>query len=313
MSFVVGALRLETGLRESEVRRLILFAPDRYKIFYIKKRSGGLRQIAQPTPEIKFLQRAFVERFLKNLPVHQSATAYREGLSTYHNALPHAKNGPILKMDLKEFFPSIRSRDWASYCRQHGVLNEEDIALSERLLFYRPHGGRLLRLSIGAPSSPILSNVLMYDFDKRVVEAVSRDKVTYTRYADDLTFSALRTGYLVNVKSDVAKIIRRLEYPKLDINDDKTKYITKKYHRGVTGLTISNDGRVTIGREKKREIRAAIHKAITCGIEELDLEKLSGLLSYINSVEPDFIQIMEHKYGQEVVDVIRRYGAARRY
>jgi len=313
VSRVVNALRLETGLRESEVRRLIMYAPERYKIYYIKKRSGGRRQIAQPTPEIKFLQRAFVERFLKHLPVHGSATAYRRGLSTHDNALPHAQNGPILKMDLKDFFPSIRSRDWASYCRQHNVLEGEDVILSERLLFHRPPGGRLLRLSIGAPSSPMLSNVLMYDFDTRVVEAVSKDHVTYTRYADDLTFSAPRTGYLVNVKSDVAKIIRKMEYPKLDINNEKTTYITRKYHRSVTGLTLSNDGRVTIGREKKREIRAAIHKAVTGGMDESGLEKLSGLLSYVKSVEPDFICVMEAKYGEETIDVIRRYGASRKH
>jgi retron-type reverse transcriptase len=309
MSDFLKSMRLATGLRDGEILKLVLSAPRRYKVYYIKKRTGGLRQIAQPTPEIKFLQRTFMSLCLERLPIHGSATAYRKGISTLHNAMPHASNGPILKIDLKEFFPSIRSSDWVSYCKKHNIFqNDYDAELSARLLFFAPPGGRLLRLSIGAPSSPMLSNIMMYEFDCEIERRVSKDKVVYTRYADDLTFSAPRTGYLVNVQRDVAETIRAMKYPKLDINSQKTTYITKKYHRSVTGLTLSNDGRVTIGRDQKRNIRASIHSAINGAASSEEISKLSGLLSYVHSVEPAFIEVLEKKYGSETVELIRRYG-----
>lgn len=306
LRFLVG----ETGLREYDLKRLIYSAPRRYKIYSIPKRSGARREIAQPTPEIKFLQRAFVRQYLEHLPVHDSATAYRRGMSTRDNAAPHAVNGPLLKMDLRNFFPSIRGRDWLRFCSEKGVLDANDAKLSELLLFFRPPGGRLLRLSVGAPSSPILSNVIMYDFDILIHEAVSKDQVTYTRYADDLTFSAKRTGYLVNVRRDVARVIRGLNYPKLDINGDKTTYATKKYHRSVTGLTLSNDGRVTLGRDRKRSISASVHHALLGKLSPEDLGKLSGMLSYAHSVEPEFVRSLGEKYGAEAVEIIRRFGSS---
>ncbi len=256
MSIVLTYMARATGLSTYEARRLIARAPERYKVFYIDKKSGGRRQIAQPAREIKFLQRIFMRSFLESLPIHEAATAYRKGLSLADNAKPHASSGPILKMDFRDFFPSIRSRDWASYCGTHGIFESaEDVWLSERLLFFRPLGGRVLRLSIGAPTSPMVSNILMFEFDRVVSELVAKDHVVYTRYADDMTFSAPRTGHLVNVQRDVASAVRSISFPKLDINRDKTTYVTKKYHRQITGLTISNDGNVTIGRDTKQKFR----------------------------------------------------------
>ncbi len=312
MSRLIASMAAASGLRDHEVRKLIVTAPRRYKVYEIAKRSGGRREIAQPTPEIKFLQRVFTEMYLLELPIHTAATAYRKGLSTVDNARPHAKNGPILKMDLKDFFPSIRGRDWVSYCERHAIFTSaEDVRLSEQLLFFRPLGGRLLRLAIGAPSSPMISNIMMFEFDTLVSEYVSNDHVTYTRYADDLTFSAPRTGHLVNVKRDVARVVRSIGFPKLDINNDKTTYVTKKYHRTVTGLTLSNDGRVTLGRDQKRNISAAVHRACTKTLADTDLHKLSGLISYAHSVEPSFVEWLANKYGHDTVEIIRRFGGGK--
>lgn len=301
----------QTGLREQDVRRIVLTAPDRYKVYTIEKRSGGRRVIAQPSRELKFLQNALMDSVLVHLPVHPAATAYRKGLSTLDNAKPHAQSGPILKMDFREFFPSIRGGAWRRYCEEKAILDyPEDIAISERILFYRPKGSRVLRLSIGAPSSPMLSNLLLNDFDNLVSEAVSVDKVTYTRYADDMTFSAPRTGHLVNVKRTVARIVRKLPYPNLDINDDKTTYITKKYHRTVTGLTLSNDGRITIGRDNKREIRAGVNNAIWGTLSDQDMKTLAGRIAYAISVEPSFVDDIRNRYGADTIKFICQYGSS---
>ena len=308
MSEIVRLLSVETGLTDSAVRRIMTSAPVRYKEYLIPKRSGGMRKIAQPAREVKLVQRAFISTFLTTLPIHQSATAYRAGLSIRDNATPHIGHGPILKMDLRDFFPSIRRQDWVSYCRDSGCLqSEEDVHLTASLLFHRQSGHRLFRLAIGAPSSPMLSNILMFDFDTRITELVANDRVAYTRYADDLTFSAPRTGFLNGVIKDVARTIRGLRYPKLEINPEKTTFVTSKYHRSVTGLTITNDGRVTIGRESKRRIHAAVHQALLSRLSSDELQVLAGSLAYANSVEPEFLSVLRRRYGNDIVIYIQQH------
>src|SRR5258707_11483683 len=108
MTALVNSLALKTGLRQGDVRRIMASAPVRYKVYSIPNRNGGHRVIAQPAREVKLLQRALVLILLKDLPVHPCAKGYREHLSILDNALPHAGHRPILKMDLKDFFPSIR-------------------------------------------------------------------------------------------------------------------------------------------------------------------------------------------------------------
>jgi RNA-directed DNA polymerase len=307
MKALIPELCLQTGLREHEIQRIMSTAPSRYKVFNIKKRNGSLREIAQPAPEVKLLQRAIMKSFLKELPVHASATAYVPGGSILSNAQPHAKNGPILKLDFKDFFPSLRSTDWIAYCKRTKCLeDEQEILLTSRLLFRRAKGRSILRLAIGAPSSPMLSNILMHEFDVRVVEAVQEQKVTYTRYADDMTFSAPRLGYLNDVMQKVAHVIRALDSPNLDLNGDKTTYVTKKYGRSVTGLVLANDGRVTIGRERKRTIRAAVHRALKGLLDPLEMQVLVGTLAYVNAVEPVFMEVLRAKYGTTEIDRIQR-------
>ena len=292
-------------MRERELQRTMLGAPSRYKTYLIKKRSGGVRRIAQPAREVKFLQRALIKVLLDELPIHAAATAYRSGLSIRDNATPHANNGPILKLDFRDFFPSIRSRDWIEYCKNNGVMDDQDSRITAHLLFYRPKGTSIYQMAIGAPSSPILSNILMNEFDEKVTASIFKDNVTYTRYADDMTFSAPRTGHLTGVMSAVSKIIRSMKSPSLELNGDKTTYATMKYHRSVTGLTLANDGRVTIGRDRKRLVSATVHRALFGKLNAQELQVLAGVLAYINAVEPEFLQWLKDRYGAPIVKEIQ--------
>jgi hypothetical protein len=153
----------------------------------------------------------------------------------------------------------------------------------------------------------MLSNVLMFDFDTRITELLAKDRVVYTRYADDLTFSAPRAGFLNGVIRAVARTVRALQYPKLEINAEKTTFITSKYHRVVTGLTITNDDRVTIGRERKRQLHAAVHQALLSRLSSDELQVLAGALAYVNSVEPDFLSVLRRRYGSDTVVAIQRH------
>lgn len=301
MSKLVPFLSAATGLSESDVRSIILRAPVSYKHYTIAKRSGGKRLISQPAREVKALQRALAHR-LRHLPIHDAATAYRTGQSIRNNAERHAANGPIMKFDFADFFHSIRARDWRAYCEKHPVFSKhEDIELSARLFFHLSAGSSILRLAIGAPSSPWLSNVLMYEFDEKISTAVENDKVTYTRYADDLTFSARRTGYLTVVEKELRKIIRETHSPKLVINENKTVVATTKYRRVVTGLVLADDGRVTIGRDRKRLIRASLHYAFSGRNTEEENARLAGWLAFAGDIEPDFLDRLKARYGSDLL------------
>ena len=314
MSRIVHLLATKSGLREVDVRRIMHTAPIRYKTYFIPKRDGRLREISQPASEVKLLQRVFMENFLNTLPIHPCATAYRSGVALVDNVRPHQNAGPILKMDLKEFFPSIKKNDWFRYCAETKCLvDPQDVHLTGNLLFHRKKRSPIFRLAIGAPSSPMLSNILMFSFDTEVTNKVRPENVTYTRYADDLTFSAPRTGFLTGVQKYVAQTIRTIRYPSLEINPEKTVQATKRYRRVVTGLVITNDGQVTIGRDRKRWLHVALHHAKTGELSEAEWEQLEGWLGYVSSVEPAFLNVLSKRYGDAIVSDIRTKSPRRKF
>lgn len=306
MKNILTRLSIETGMRETLLERIIRTAPVRYKEFTIPKRNGEPRPVAQPAREVKMVQRALSRLLLNKLPIHHAATAYRTGISIADNADRHSGFGSILKLDFENFFPSITISDWRQYCRRTGcVETDEEIELTGSLLFKKYRQYRGLRLAIGAPSSPILSNILMHDFDRKMTDFSNSEHVTFSRYADDLTFSAARTGYLTGITRQVRQVLAEMDGPILRINAQKTVYATTKFRREVTGLILSNDGRVTIGKAKKRLLHAAVHRTTTGHVTPPQMAWLCGMLAYVNSVEPEFIQTLKRRYGQHAIDRIQ--------
>ncbi|GGG15368.1 RNA-directed DNA polymerase [Rhizobium wenxiniae] len=307
MSELISVLSQATGLSDFDLRAIISNAPDRYKVYYIAKRKGGRREIAQPARELKVLQRALNDSILSKLPVHPAAMAYRPGVSLRRNAQAHSHNGPILKFDFQDFFPSLRAEDWEDYCRRHGVFkDDEDIELSSKIMFRRKNRrSSVLRLAIGAPSSPLLSNILLFDFDENLAKYCDSQKITYTRYADDLTFSAKRTGFLNGVEKFLVKLIKDADHPRIKLNLNKTVLATKKYKRMVTGLILTNDGKVSLGQLRKRNMRAGVHQWILGNLSEADTCRLAGHLAFAEDIEPDFVARLTVKYGAQVIAEIK--------
>lgn len=269
-----------------ELEKIIRTAPYRYKVYYINKRSGaGQREIAQPSAELKLIQRWVVDNVLSSYPIHSAAAAYVQGKGIRANAETHATNRYLLKIDFRNFFPSLKSSDYKIHTERYAPNFTPHIGLLSNILFRKKESGVGLFLAIGAPSSPMLSNSLMYAFDCELASHCQNLGVSYSRYADDLTFSTNQPGVLTEVHSFVAKVLHNAEYPKLTINQEKTVYSSKRHNRTVTGLVISNEGVVTIGREKKRLIRALLHKASTGSLSTEDLDWLRGYLSFVRDAE----------------------------
>jgi RNA-directed DNA polymerase len=305
-------LSMELNLGYRDLMRIITTAPRRYKIYQIPKRRGGTRTIAQPSRELKAIQRFVLKRLLSKLPVHRAATAYVIHQNIGENALAHVKNRVILKLDFTNFFPSITVRDWERYTKAAGLQFERgELALYSYILFWGQRSNEPECLSIGAPTSPILSNILLFELDTKLSDAAKRAGVTYTRYADDITASAKTIEDVRRFEASARSIVRQMKSPRLSFNDEKRGLYTMGQRRMVTGLIVTPTGQVSIGRERKRLISAMLHKVVVGKSDPESMGTLKGLLGFCLATEPDFVSRMRAKYGNETIDRVIRYHIAR--
>ena len=293
---LVERLSSWSGLSSADIERIIRSAPRRYKAFEIEKRGGGFRMVAQPSRELKLLQRFIVDRLLVELPVHEAAHGYVRGRGIKTNAAAHLHARYLLKMDLENFFPSIHPIDLARRLSRQPdvVLSQDEKRQIYSLLFWKPRGLQM-QLCIGAPSSPFISNSLMYDLDVAITALANDRGVTYTRYADDMTFSCVDKGVLPDLQPLVERLIESSRAPRLRVNRGKTVHISRAQRIVVTGITISTGDELSLGRERKRLIRSMVHRF---QYGDLDLEecwKLKGLIAFAHDIEPEFASKMRAK------------------
>lgn len=305
---IISEVSLALGMSEERLKNYVSTCPRRYKRYDIPKRNGrGNRLICQPSRELKFLQRKILAEFFTDLPVHEAATAYREGLGIKENAERHKNGRYFLKIDIRNFFPSISPRMLVSHIEKtrNVKLSEDDIFAISRVFFYldRDVG---LSLSIGAPSSPFISNTIMYNFDC-IMDRSCRDAgIVYTRYADDICFSSSEKDSLWGMPAFVEKVLIDSELSEFILNDEKTTFVSRKMNIHITGLVITPEGRLSIGRKNKRRVKSLVHTFGQGGLSLEELKSLKGYLAFCKDVEPTFIHSLSRKYGDDVLARITR-------
>lgn len=224
-----------SGFSTSRLEYLAKTASVRYKHYQIKKRQGGYRDINHPSRELKFIQRLINELAIKEFPVHSSATAYSIGSSIKKNADLHLGTCFTIRIDFKNFFPSFVS----------GKLKEFFIERQSKYNKYYSFNdiGFLINiccrydaLTIGAPSSPHLTNIVMFDFDNKIFEWCRERNLIYSRYADDIFVSAYEPDMLGNALVKLRELSSSFRYANLSINEDKTTFLSRRYKRAVCGL-----------------------------------------------------------------------------
>lgn len=297
---IIERIRSDFSLSAHDVRVLLHTAAYRYKLHHIEKRHGrGKRLIAQPTAEIKILQRWAVDKYVAKLPIHKAATAYRSGISIKDHAAVHADNRYLLKLDFQDFFPSILGSHFLMHLKSHMEIPEEDADLLMRLLFRFDREAQEYVLSIGAPSSPSISNTIMYDFDNALSNYCRTHDIVYSRYADDLALSTSKPKVLNEAFDFVKRLCSDMQYPRLKLNDAKTVFTSKKHRRQLTGLILTNDGKPSMGREKKRLIRSMAHRFSLGELAQEQILHLRGLLAFAYSIEPLFFNSINRMIGEE--------------
>lgn len=248
-----------------------------YQSYYLKKRSGVRRMIDAPNSELKAIQRWVLRNILEKQPVSDRAHGFRRKRGIKTNAKFHLNRRVIMCLDIKDFFPSIKSiHVFPIFDR---IFNNKDVAeILCNLCTYKE------RLPQGAATSPALSNIVFRKTDDKISEICNQRGVDYTRYADDLTFSSNDFSHLQDLKSEIEKILREHGF---QLNHKKTRFLTGKGRKLVTGLLL-NSGKLTVGRRRKRYIRAALFNYVVKGDKNVKMNKLAGTLAFIRDIEPDF-------------------------
>ncbi|WP_350543936.1 retron St85 family RNA-directed DNA polymerase [Pseudoalteromonas sp. 5-MNA-CIBAN-0065] len=299
MTHLIDKVSTELGIGVSEIYAQLPSAPLAYKTFKIPKKNGGFRQVSQPNKLVKSIQRGLIKLFISQFPVHRCANAYVEGKSLIDNAKPHLDNSFLLKLDFENFFPSISHHDLITYLELKNIeLSSLDHIFIKNYLFKKNKNNEY-HLCIGAPSSPMISNILMYSFDEIVEEMCNLLGVQYTRYADDLTFSCNDYDTLQKSLHQVKEIVENYTFIKgLTINNNKTTIVGKGRSRRVTGVIITNEGNPSVGRYTRKKIRAMLHHFNNKSLNKDDIPYLHGIVSHINSIEPNFYKKLKEQYGE---------------
>ncbi|WP_258406480.1 retron St85 family RNA-directed DNA polymerase [Shewanella spartinae] len=300
-------IQKRTFLDIDYIRSIINRSNSLYSKFHILKRDGTKRWIHHPKKELKLIQRVVNDNVLDKLKIHPSSTAYNRGCSVKKNALLHVNNDFLLRMDFKSFFDSISYDDIENFLdREFSILDpnwtHSDTKLLAKLLCYKNS------LVMGAVTSPCISNAICYKLDKKLSGLCQNNNVVYSRYADDLYFSTSERNILFFIEKEVLKIVANLELPSgLTVNNNKTFHSSRKRKKQVTGLILTHDKKLSIGRNKKRTVKSKVHNWKT--LNEAERSYLSGYISYIHSIEPQFINRLCLKYGADLVGEIISYNS----
>ncbi len=282
-------------------------APTRvhYVAFQVPKRSGGSRTITAPHKSMAAAQRWVLDSVLSKLAFHNAAHGFVCGRSTVSNAEPHVGADIVVNADLSDFFGTITFPRVRGAFRGMGfspavatVLSLLTTEAPRRPLTYAGEtryaatGPRALPQ--GACTSPALSNWITRRLDQRLNGIAAKLGWTYTRYADDLTFSA-RLSENPDANTHVGYLLARLRHIAQDegfaVNEKKTRVLRSNARQSVTGIVVNDQ--LGVPRPLVRRIRAILHGAKSTGLEAQNREGrtnfkewLGGMIAYIEMVSP---------------------------
>lgn len=312
---------------------------DLYHTFHIPKKSGGLRKIDEPLPELmnalRQLKLIFEEDF--HALYHTSAFAYIKGRCTLDAVKRHQQNESrwFGKFDLHDFFGSttlefMMQQFSMVFPFSEVVRIEEGRAELEKALELATLNGGLPQ---GTPVSPTITNIMMipidFNLNKRLRDmeferagvmtgadgegAPLKQRMIYTRYADDFIISS---RYAFDIRQVQDLLLRMLEeyHAPFSLNVKKTRYGSSAGRNWNLGVMLNKDNNITIGYRRKQQFQNMIHNYIFdrkngTPWEVGDIRTLDGYYNYYRMVEKDVIdKIVEHaskKYGVDIIACIR--------
>jgi len=228
--------------------------PLGYRETRIQKRSGGSRNLSIPNSDLKWVQQTLLRKLLRYLPVHPAAKGFVRRRSVADHAALHCGKPHVLAMDIRDFFDRTTEERIRARLERFG-WDRSFVASVCRVVCHPTRGG----LPQGAPTSPVLSNIVNSFMDHRLTRLADRCGYDYSRYADDLAFSPQLTrrhrtslGYL---KQGVRLILEDCGY---EVQSKKTRVLRQGRQQVLTGLVVND--RCALPRTLRRRLRAAEHR-----------------------------------------------------
>ena len=246
---------------------------EAYKTFYIPKKSGSERKIEAPIDQLKNIQYWIKKNIIEKFNVSEYATGFKRHISIYHNALSHVGKELVINLDLKDFFPSIKYRDIFRIFNYIGYTNEVSHLLTKLCINSENV------LPQGSPVSPILSNIVCLKLDKRLGKLSEKFNCSYSRYADDITFSGGN-----GIKNILPLVKQIIEEESFVINEKKVRLQYSFQRQEVTGLIVNH--KVAAPKKIISEIEKAIYYC-----------KKYDVVSHMQKIKCDKAFYKEHLYG----------------
>ncbi|MEM9928899.1 MAG: reverse transcriptase family protein [Bacteroidota bacterium] len=303
----IADLAEQMNLSVSKLRWLTFNRPvstnSHYRKFKLPKKTGGFREISAPLPILKEAQRWVLENILYLPEVTKHAHGFVPGKSILTNAQSHVGKTLVINMDLQNFFPTVTYRRVRGFFRELGY--SEKIATVLALLCTEPATDQVVAdgktyyiqtskraLPQGAASSPQLTNLICRRLDARLSGVAKKFGLTYTRYADDLTFSGNDAAHSSVVGKLLWQVKQIIKDEGFIVHPGKTKVMRKGARREVTGIIVNE--KASLLRKKLRQFRAVLHQIEQYGPEGKTwgegpnlFPSLHGYAAYINMVRPD--------------------------
>lgn len=264
-----------------------------YHNVFIPKSDGSRRKLSVPDLILKKVQRSIADNILTQYPISRSAQAYKPGSSIQRNARAHIGKKKILKLDIEGFFDHIHYSQVKDIVFSKEKFSEPIRILLTMLCYYKES------LPQGAPTSPAITNIIMYDFDETVGDFCNNKKIAYTRYCDDMTFSGDfdEREIIGFVRSELLKL-------GLFLKNRKTAVIPATKRQMVTGIVVNE--KLNIAKEYKKNIRQEIYYIKKFGLDEhlntrgltdkhQYLLSLRGRIAFVLQTVPNDREFMEYQ------------------
>lgn len=268
-----------------------------YKTIVIRSKTGKKRVLHQADVVLDGYQVWLKKNILDRIVLPGCAMAYRKGCSIRDNAEVHLGQNEVVKMDIKCFFNSITAGMVHRTIERLTGYSKEVLTLLTAVCCYEG------KLPQGAATSPVLSNLVMLDFDQWAMDFAAEMRLKYTRYSDDLTFSG--------EKIDVGVLIRetsiRLAKMSFTLNRKKTRLLGKGACHNVTGILCNET--LNVPKDYRRKLRQEMHYLVKHGSshivrmqcqrpflegEEGYIRSLMGRVGYVLSVAPENVEFNEY-------------------
>lgn len=262
-----------------------------YNTLEIPKKNGDTRTICVPNKNLKKVQKKLYNKlstYYDEIKTQNNFTSkishgFEKNRSIVTNAEVHKNKRYVVNLDLLDFFPSINFGRVRSYFIKNNYfeINDDIATILAQLTCYKG------TLPQGAPTSPLIANMICNIMDIRILKIAKKYRLDYTRYADDLTFSTNNKYFLNDYDKfleDIKNIIHRSGF---ELNSKKTRLLFSNSRQEVTGLVVIK--KISVPKEYYKNTRAMAHSLYKNGYFLIDdevgtIEQLEGRFSFINQI-----------------------------